>query len=234
MLLARSNMYLLVLFVLLLLLLVVALSWLRVKTAAGTTLKDLTGRILLITAHPDDECMFFAPTVLSLGSSVRAELFLLCLSEGNYYGEGRVRKKELLHSSAILGISGTNVEIVNDEELADGPREEWSESVIENYIISAVHNCTISRIITFDDHGVSGHPNHIAIHRAVRRMCESEKLAAAGIQEVLLLQSTSLLRKYISFIDAAWTSLFHRSVSMHHGREFCPLALWYSVRHPLG
>ncbi|CAI8036471.1 N-acetylglucosaminyl-phosphatidylinositol de-N-acetylase [Geodia barretti] len=146
MLLARSNMYLLVLFVLLLLLLVVALSWLRVKTAAGTTLKDLTGRILLITAHPDDECMFFAPTVLSLGSSVRAELFLLCLSEGNYYGEGRVRKKELLHSSAILGISGTNVEIVNDEELADGPREEWSESVIENYIISAVHNCTISRV----------------------------------------------------------------------------------------
>ncbi|CAI8036476.1 N-acetylglucosaminyl-phosphatidylinositol de-N-acetylase [Geodia barretti] len=90
------------------------------------------------------------------------------------------------------------------------------------------------QIITFDDHGVSGHPNHIAIHRAVRRMCESEKLAAAGIQEVLLLQSTSLLRKYISFIDAAWTSLFHRSVSMHHGREFCPLALWYSVRHPLG
>ena len=33
-----------------------------------------------------------------------------------------------------------------DRELADGPREEWSESVIENYIISAVHNCTISRV----------------------------------------------------------------------------------------
>lgn len=31
-------------------------------------------------------------------------------------------------------------------ELADGPREDWSESVIENYIISAVHNCTISRV----------------------------------------------------------------------------------------
>ena len=169
----------LVFFLLLLLLLVVVLSWLRVKAAAGSTLRDLTGRVLLITAHPDDECMFFAPTVLSLGRSVRAELFLLCLSEGrygplmdgnvrwnapfgteinsshalpvkyltsrilcafpyrkhhsrsqrsqnalfcvcaphagNYYGEGRVRKKELLHSAAILGISGTHVEIVNDE-----------------------------------------------------------------------------------------------------------------------
>ena len=69
------------------------------------------------------------------------------------------------------------------------------------------------------------------MYGSIRRMCESEKLAAAGIQEVLLLQSTSLLRKYISFIDAAWSSLFHRSVSMHHGREFCPLALWYNVRH---
>ena len=54
------------------------------KATAGTTLRDLTGRILLITAHPDDECMFFAPTVLSLACSVRAELFLLCLSEGRY------------------------------------------------------------------------------------------------------------------------------------------------------
>ena len=67
---------------LLVLLAVVALSWLRIKTAAGSTLRDVTGRILLITAHPDDECMFFAPTILSLGRSVRAELFLLCLSEG--------------------------------------------------------------------------------------------------------------------------------------------------------
>ena len=66
-------------------LLAVGLAWLRVKTAAGSSLRKITGRILLITAHPDDECMFFAPTILSLGKSVRAELFLLCLSEGEWY-----------------------------------------------------------------------------------------------------------------------------------------------------
>ena len=148
-------MLLLIVLVVTVLSLLVVLAWLRVKTAAGSTLTDVTGRILLITAHPDDECMFFAPTALYLGRSVRAELFLMCLSEGmcvckhaiymefvhpilgkyilqlpfnpylniasptacatgNYHGEGRVRKKELLHSSAILGISGTHVEIVND------------------------------------------------------------------------------------------------------------------------
>ena len=45
---------------------------------------------------------------------------------------------------------------------------------------------------------------------SVRQMCDSGKLGAAGIQEVLLLRSTSLLRKYSSFIDSAWISLFHR------------------------
>lgn len=77
-------MLLVVLAVLIVLLMIVVLAWLRVKSAAGSTLKDMTGRILLITAHPDDECMFFAPIVLSLGRSVRAEVFLLCLSEGMY------------------------------------------------------------------------------------------------------------------------------------------------------
>jgi hypothetical protein len=48
------------------------------------------------------------------------------------------------------------------------------------------------------------------MYGSVRGMRESGKLAAAGIQEVLLLRSTSLLRKYTSFVDAAWTSLFHR------------------------
>ena len=40
----------------------------------------------------------------------------------------------------------------------------------------------------------------------------SGKLRLAGVKEVLLLQSTPLVRKYASFIDAAWTSLFHRCV----------------------
>ena len=64
------------------------------------------------------------------------------------------------------------------------------------------------------------------MYGSVRGMRESGKLAAAGIQEVLLLRSTSLLRKYISFVDAAWTSLFHRFVSIYRGVNFGPLALW--------
>ena len=38
--------------------------------------------VLLVTAHPDDECMFFSPTILNLRRS--STVHLLCLSTGKY------------------------------------------------------------------------------------------------------------------------------------------------------
>lgn len=38
-------------------------------------------RALVVTAHPDDECMFFAPTIIRL-VEFNASVHLLCLSEG--------------------------------------------------------------------------------------------------------------------------------------------------------
>jgi len=41
-------------------------------------------RLLLITAHPDDEVMFFGPLIYWLTHSRVSEIFLLCLSMGIY------------------------------------------------------------------------------------------------------------------------------------------------------
>jgi N-acetylglucosaminylphosphatidylinositol deacetylase len=38
-------------------------------------------RVLLITAHPDDECMFFAPTIIGLKKQ-NCRIFVLCMSRG--------------------------------------------------------------------------------------------------------------------------------------------------------
>lgn len=38
-------------------------------------------RALIVTAHPDDECMFFAPTIIRL-VELNASVHLLCLSQG--------------------------------------------------------------------------------------------------------------------------------------------------------
>ncbi|RLU15700.1 hypothetical protein DMN91_011455 [Ooceraea biroi] len=40
------------------------------------------GRLLLVTAHPDDEVMFFGPLVYWLARSKASEVYLLCLSMG--------------------------------------------------------------------------------------------------------------------------------------------------------
>lgn len=71
-------------------------------------------RVLLLTAHPDDECMFFAPTVLALTThdipalGSKPELFSLCLSIGDADGLGDIRRQELALSLEVLGIKAAN------------------------------------------------------------------------------------------------------------------------------
>lgn len=77
--------------------------------------KDTASNVLLLTAHPDDECMFFGPTLTSLlqnsGSSSTQpavseamNVFSLCLSAGGADGLGDIRKEELGSSLDVLGI----------------------------------------------------------------------------------------------------------------------------------
>lgn len=60
-------------------------------------------KVLLLTAHPDDECMFFAPTLISLVKA-NEDVYSLCLSTGDADGLGEVRTSELRSSLDVLGI----------------------------------------------------------------------------------------------------------------------------------
>lgn len=57
----------------------------RDKQIKSSQTSDLTGdvRALFLTAHPDDECMFFAPAILRL-VELNASVHLLCLSQGGF------------------------------------------------------------------------------------------------------------------------------------------------------
>src|ERR1700761_6318356 len=96
------------------------------------TFPTLTGkRIVLLIAHPDDEAMFFAPTVLALTKpELQNDFRILCLSTGknvttrpfsqeltaitgNADGLGDVRKTELVKSALHLGVrSEAHVEVI--------------------------------------------------------------------------------------------------------------------------
>ncbi|PKY03560.1 N-acetylglucosaminyl phosphatidylinositol de-N-acetylase [Aspergillus campestris IBT 28561] len=97
-------------------------------------------RICLLIAHPDDEAMFFAPTVLSLTRpALGNHLKILCLSSGNADGLGETRKKELVKSALRLGVrSESDVYVVDDpSRFPDSMTAEWSESDISNLLTYA-------------------------------------------------------------------------------------------------
>lgn len=54
-----------------------------VRWTGGKRSLKTDGPVLLITAHPDDESMFFAPAIITL-TQANVEIFLLCLSEGHF------------------------------------------------------------------------------------------------------------------------------------------------------
>ncbi|GCC35976.1 hypothetical protein chiPu_0014466, partial [Chiloscyllium punctatum] len=153
---------------------------------------------LLVTAHPDDECMFFAPAILRL-TARRLSVHLLCLSTGNFYMQGEIRKRELLQSCALLGIPSSCVTILDHRDLADNPELQWDPELIAKLILRYVQIHHISLVLTFDQDGVSGHANHIAVYYAIRKLYLEKKLPN-GCQ-TLLLQSVNILRKYISIHD---------------------------------
>ncbi|KAG8450413.1 hypothetical protein GDO86_002900 [Hymenochirus boettgeri] len=153
---------------------------------------------LLLIAHPDDECMFFAPTVLGLLRE-RMSLSVLCCSTGNYYNQGEIRKKELIESCAALGIAPSNVAVINHRDLPDDPRVRWDTRLLSAIVLNHIKEKNIDLVITFDDGGVSGHANHVSLHETIRSLHCAKKLPEGC--SVLLLESVNLIRKYLSVLD---------------------------------
>jgi len=152
--------------------------------------------VALVVAHPDDEAMFFWPTLLELRRR-GVDLSVLCLSTGNADGLGEVRRAEMQRSCASVGVTGKDLVILDVQELQDGFRE-WPLEVVARHVREFLEDSKSSLVLTFDDVGVSGHPNHISTSLGVRRA--HEELRAGGrisSCEVLMLESVSLARKYV-------------------------------------
>ncbi|KAI0524054.1 hypothetical protein KFK09_003418 [Dendrobium nobile] len=75
--------------------------------------------VLLVVAHPDDESMFFAPTILYLTSNGH-NLYILCISNGNSEGKGNIRKEELYRACATLKVPLQQIKVVDHQDLQCG------------------------------------------------------------------------------------------------------------------
>jgi GlcNAc-PI de-N-acetylase len=90
-------------------------------------------RALLVIAHPDDEAMFFLPTIRSLQHS-GFTVDILCLSNGGGGGHGPVRERELLASAAVLGIPEEDVSTLDDPKMQDGMQIWWETEDVKKAV----------------------------------------------------------------------------------------------------
>ncbi|KAJ2133214.1 hypothetical protein IW136_004981 [Coemansia sp. RSA 678] len=161
--------------------------------------------VLFVTAHPDDECMFFAPTFAKLAKQRNVAVSLLCLSKGDHDGQGELRKKELVKAAVSLGLTPDSVIIVDDPNLPDDPRKAWNIALVAKTVEAVVTAGDVDTVFTFDKQGVSGHPNHIAAYMGVKHMAVTSQRLKFHPVNVYVLESVGLVRKYSSIIDTVFS-----------------------------
>ncbi|PCH35190.1 LmbE-like protein [Wolfiporia cocos MD-104 SS10] len=160
--------------------------------------------VLLLTAHPDDECMFFAPTLLALRAHAEtaqpaANVFSLCLSVGNADGLGGTRRLELERSLDVLGIEPNRRWVEDRPDLQDNITARWDPEIISEVLRPYVLENEITTILTFDQYGISGHPNHISLPLGAARLIEflsSDNGSNTPLPRLFTLVSATLLQKY--------------------------------------
>jgi N-acetylglucosaminylphosphatidylinositol deacetylase len=151
----------------------------------SSTNNDENGNYLLVIAHPDDECLFFSPILLSLHSNT----YILCLSNGNNH-----RSDELRRSCAHLRVK--DFKIIDDQiNLKDDMTVSWTSDAILGHVKQSVRQWNISTIISFDQYGISGHRNHSSIYYALLEFSHTSQI------HFLSLQTFAIYRKYLTLVE---------------------------------
>ncbi|KAI9720114.1 MAG: N-acetylglucosaminyl-phosphatidylinositol de-N-acetylase [Chrysothrix sp. TS-e1954] len=192
--------------------------WLYTAYMSSSNFPTLSSkRILLLIAHPDDEVMFFAPTVLALTKpELGNHLKILCLSQGNADGLGEIRKKEIVKSGNMLGVRSEDVLVLDDPQLVDSPNPypsgHLASLLLRTFAPSmatmpstSAPAASIDALITFDKHGVSSHPNHKSCHEGAVSFMKQLMAKHAGWEcpiALYTLTSVNILRKYAGILDA--------------------------------
>jgi len=176
--------------------------------------------LVLVTAHPDDEAMFFVPT---LKAFMPERVYIICLSTGNVDGLGKTRINEFRTcGTQVFGIPQQNLLVIDHPQLQDGFQHDWDPEVVANVLqqnLKELNDLEGSKkyIVTFDDFGVSGHPNHVATFEGVKFLTRlPEKVERAHF---FSLRSVPLLRKYLAIFELALLIPIPSTPDHQHGKK---------------
>jgi N-acetylglucosaminylphosphatidylinositol deacetylase len=159
---------------------------------------------LLVIAHPDDEAMFFAPTLRALAAS-GASVRILCLSDGS--PSGGCRAGELRRSAATLGVPPDRVAVL---AFRDGMAERWDVGQAAAAVAAAAAALdppgggAAALVVSFDAGGVTGHANHVSTAHAVALFAR-----APHAPPCYALETVGPLRRFVRLGDVARSAALH-------------------------
>lgn len=179
--------------------------------------------LLLVTAHPDDEAMFFTPSI-RYARSISGYVKIFCLSNGSYASDGFRRTLELARACEVLDLrrDGDSC-IVNDfRELKDDPFQIWDKNIVFRRVSQYVHSLSEppDTLMTFDRIGVSGHMNHVGTHLGIEKFL-AQKFSGElpNVKHILLLKSPRALEKFAGPF-AKYKCIFN-SFFFNHSNHIC-------------
>lgn len=116
-------------------------------------------KLVCIFAHPDDESFGPAGAIHYFASKIPVEV--ICVTSGDYprdEAKGKLRESELLKSAEILGVRKVHFLRFHDGELCNNNYHE-----VAARIAGILDDLKPDALLTFDQSGVSGHLDHIAV-----------------------------------------------------------------------
>lgn len=155
--------------------------------------------VYFIIGHPDDEVMFFSPSLIEMNKKKHNNrVKLICFSRGDAENEsmGKVRTEELFQSGRIMGIRDSDITVL--DKFKDGMDEKWDINDIKNTLDSIIgpkHKEPLV-LVTFDEHGVSNHPNHISLYHGTMKFFHSHFSKKSGNHKLYTLKSLNFWEKY--------------------------------------
>ncbi|KAK2958544.1 putative phosphatidylinositol glycan [Blattamonas nauphoetae] len=175
-------------------------------------------KVLIATAHPDDESAFFSPTIRLLKDSNRT-VGLLSLSLGeacdgpHNISLAKIRLGELQSACNTFGIPKNSIFIGHTASQSDsintsanillntfpdGKQMSWSSFQIARTLQKVYQQYPFTSVLTFDYKGISGHPNHIAVRVGIEAFRTVEKWTRNNTQ------------RHIRYFEQVTNSLFER------------------------
>ncbi len=158
-------------------------------------------RLLAVVAHPDDETFGMGGTLAHYAEQ-GVEVHLVCATRGEvgevdpdmldgYQSVGDLREHELCCAADVLGLKKVHFLDYRDSGMPKSPENEHPRALIRapltevaEKIAFYIRDIKPQVVITFDPMGGYGHPDHIAVHKAVVEAFEMSGNASREINNL--------------------------------------------------